>query len=54
METIAIRKTLRTLAVLMAVICATGAPAGCVYQRAEEASQAKTALIGMTREKIET
>jgi hypothetical protein len=54
METIAIRKTLRTLAALMAVACAAGTLSSCVYQRAEEASQAKTALVGMTRAKIET
>ena len=56
METTATRKTnrLRTLVLLLAATAACGGLAGCVYQRAEEATQAKTALVGMTRAKIET
>ena len=56
MEEIAIRtrKTLRILAAAMIVTCAAGVPAGCIYQRAEEASQAKTTLVGMPRASVET
>lgn len=56
MKRIAIRarNPLRTFAALVAVTCAAGIPAGCVYQRAQEASQAKTALIGMPQANVET
>jgi hypothetical protein len=56
METIATRKTnrLRAVVLLLAITGACGALPGCVYQRAEEATQAKTALVGMSRAKVET
>ena len=56
MVMIAIRtlKTFRTLAAVMIVTCAASVQASCVYQRAQEASQAKSALVGMPRANIET
>ncbi len=48
------RDPLRTLAALVVVTFAAGIPSGCVYQRAQEASQAKTALVGMPQANVET
>ena len=55
MEAIAgrVRKKVRTLAVLMLVTCTASIAAGCVFQRAEEASQTKIALVGVPRANIE-
>jgi hypothetical protein len=49
-----IRKRPTTLALLLTVMGSTACLASCVYQRSDEASQAKTELIGMTRANVES
>jgi hypothetical protein len=48
------RNRLRTLVLLLAMTGSLAGLAGCVYQRSEEASQARTELIGMTRAHVES
>ena len=47
-------KRLHTLALLLATTASTGGLTSCVYQRSEEASQARAELIGMTRAHVES
>ena len=48
------RKRLPTLPLLLIVMGSAGGLASCVYQRSEEASQARAELIGMTRAHVES